>query len=296
VLPAVGHDVARRGAYLAYVGAREVPVRVRVLAADAIAPGTSAAVRLFLPVALPLLPGDRYVLRETGRDETIGGGEVLDIAPVTKASRAAPDRSVERVVAERGWVDVQELELLTGEAVDPTVGHWATTPEILAATQERLTAAIGGAGPTGLELATLDERERAVVARLDGIVVEAGRARTADAVDPYADHPLAEAIRAGGFAPETPAGADRTTVRELIRRGVLVERDQVLFHGDAIDAAARVAAELLRDDPAGFTVAQFRDRTGATRKFALPLVAELDARGVTRRRDDVRIAGPRLPG
>jgi selenocysteine-specific elongation factor len=77
---------------------------------------------------------------------------------------------------------------------------------------------------------------------------------------------------------------------------VLVERDQVLFHGDAIDAAARVAAELLRDDPAGFTVAQFRDRTGATRKFALPLVAELDARGVTRRRDDVRIAGPRLPG
>jgi len=27
----------------------------------------------------------------------------------------------------------------------------------------------------------------------------------------------------------------------------------------------------------------------------LPLVAELDARGVTRRRDDLRIAGPRLP-
>ena len=44
-----------------------------------------------------------------------------------------------------------------------------------------------------------------------------------------------------------------------------------------------------------FTVAQFRDATGASRKFVLPLVAELDARGVTRRRDDVRIAGPRLP-
>ena len=295
VLPAVGHDVARRGAYLAYVGAREVPVRLRVLGADAIAPGTSAAVRVFLPVALPLLPGDRYVLRETGRDETIGGGEVLDIAPVTKASRAAPDRSVERVVAERGWVDVGELELLTGETVDPTVGHWVTTPEVLGATQQRLTAAIDGAGPTGLDLTTLDERERAVVARLDGVVVEGGRARTADAVDPFADHPLAAAVQAGGFAPETPPGADRATVRELVRRGILVERDQVLFHRDAVDAAARVAAELLRDDPAGFTVAQFRDRTGATRKFALPLVAELDARGITRRRDDVRIAGPRLP-
>ena len=74
-----------------------------------------------------------------------------------------------------------------------------------------------------------------------------------------------------------------------------MERDQIVFHADAIDAAARVAAELLAADPAGFTVAQFRDRTGASRKFALPLVAELDARGVTRRRDDLRIGGPRLP-
>jgi selenocysteine-specific elongation factor len=295
VLAAVGHDVARRGAYLAYIGAREVPVRMRVLGSDAVAPGTSASVRLFLPVALPLLPGDRYVLRESGRDETIGGGEVLDIAPVTKASRAAPDRSVERVVAERGWVDVAELELLTGEPVDPTVGHWVTTPEILDQTQRRLADAIDAAGPAGLDLGALDERERAVIALLDAIVVDAGRARRADAVDPFADHPLAAAIRAGGLTPEAPPDADRATVRELIRRGTLVERDQILFHHDAIDDAARVAAHLLAEDPDGFTVAQFRDRTGVTRKFALPLLAELDARAITRRRNDLRIAGPRLP-
>jgi selenocysteine-specific elongation factor len=68
-----------------------------------------------------------------------------------------------------------------------------------------------------------------------------------------------------------------------------------VFHAHTIDAAARVAAELLRADPNGFTVAQFRDATGASRKFVLPLMAELDSRGVTRRRDDVRIGGPRLP-
>ena len=67
------------------------------------------------------------------------------------------------------------------------------------------------------------------------------------------------------------------------------------FHTDTIDDAARLAAQLLDDSPDGFTVAQFRDATGASRKFVLPLVAELDARGVTRRRDDLRIAGPRLP-
>ena len=42
-------------------------------------------------------------------------------------------------------------------------------------------------------------------------------------------------------------------------------------------------------------MAQFRDATGASRKYALPLASELDARGITRRRDDLRIAGPRLP-
>ena len=54
-------------------------------------------------------------------------------------------------------------------------------------------------------------------------------------------------------------------------------------------------AGLKGGDPVEFTVAQFRDVTGSTRKHALPLAAELDARGVTRRRDDLRIEGPKLP-
>jgi selenocysteine-specific elongation factor len=69
----------------------------------------------------------------------------------------------------------------------------------------------------------------------------------------------------------------------------------VLFHRDSVDEAAALAARLLREDPAGFTVATFRERAGVSRKYALPLLAELDAKGITRRRDDLRIAGPRLP-
>lgn len=295
VLAGLDHDVSRRGAYLAYIGSRELPVKLRVLGAEALSPGHSGAVRLFLPDPLPLLPGDRYVLRESGRDETVGGGEVLDIAPVTRASKARPDRSIERVVDERGWVDVDELELLTGESVEPTVGRWVTTPERLAETRQRLHAAIAAADELGLDLAVLDGYERAVVDTLEEVTIEAGRARPADVIDPFADHPLAALILAGGFTPELPADLDRIAVRELTRRGVLVERDKLLFHQDTIAAAARVAAELLVTSPDGFTVAQFRDHTGASRKYALPLVAELDARGVTRRRDDVRIAGPRLP-
>ncbi len=104
VLGALDHEVSRRGAYVAYIGSGEWPVRVRILGDHALLPGETGAVRLHLEVALPLVAGDRYVLRESGRNETVGGGEVLDVEPVLPASRARPDRSIERVVRERCWV------------------------------------------------------------------------------------------------------------------------------------------------------------------------------------------------
>ncbi len=114
VLAALDHDLSRRGAFVAYIGSGEHSVRLRVLGTERLAPGTDGAIRLFLPRSLPLLPGDRFVLRESGRDETVGGGEMLDIEPVLRASRAAPDRTIERVVRERGWVTVGDIERLTG--------------------------------------------------------------------------------------------------------------------------------------------------------------------------------------
>jgi selenocysteine-specific elongation factor len=80
-----------------------------------------------------------------------------------------------------------------------------------------------------------------------------------------------------------------------VRRGLVIERDGCYFAAAAIDAAAGVIASLLAATPEGITVAQVRDALGTTRKHALPLLAHLDATGITRRRDDVRIAGPRLP-
>ena len=295
MLTSLDHDVSRRGAYLAYIGSGEHAVRLRVLGPESLAPGETGAVRLHLPTALPLMPGDRFVLRETGRDETVGGGEVLDIAPVLPASRARPDRSVDRVVAERGWVDADELELLTGERRVPTLGRWVTTVDAVAATGAALDERLDAAGPLGLELAGLDERERAVLATLDGVVVDGTNARRAGRADPLADHPAVALLAAGGLAPPAPDGVTRAELRELGRRGVLVERDGLWFHAGAITAAGRLAARLLAEHPGGFTVSEFRAAAGITRKHAVPLLAELDARGVTRRREDVRIAGPRLP-
>jgi selenocysteine-specific elongation factor len=295
VLPALQHQVTRRGAYLAYIGSGEFPVKLRVLGHEAIAPGGTGLVRLHLAEALSLMPGDRYVVRESGRDETVGGGEVLDVAPTLPASKARPDRSVDRVVAERGWVDVDDLEALTGERRPPTIGHAVVSPEWLTKAQRDVTARIAAAADIGLDLAELDERQRAIVHTLADVTVEAGRARRAEARDPLQDHPYVAALLAGGVAPPDPTGVDRAQLRELLRRGKIVERDGIYFHPATIATVADAAGRLLRTDPNGFTVAQLREDLGVSRKYALPLVNELDARGITRRRGDLRVAGPRLP-
>ncbi len=296
VLEALDHEVSRRGAYVAYLGSGEWPVKVRILGPDAIVPGDRGLVRLHLSRPLPLVVGDRYVLRESGRGETVGGGEILDVSPAAPASKARPDGTVDSIVAERGWVAVDDLEAWTGRRIAPTLDRWVVAPAALAAIDTALHERIAAAGPLGLDVASLDERERAVLATFRDVRIAGGHALPADARDELADHPVLEAVRAGGTAPEEPSGIDRATLRELIRRGLLVERDGIVFHPDAIDTAARTAAVLLAGHPDGITMSQLRDALGISRKYALPLANELDARGITRRRGDLRIGGPRLPG
>ncbi len=295
VLGSLEHVVSRRGAYLAYIGSGEHAVKMRILGPSSIHPGQSGLVRLHLPVALPLLPGDRYVLRESGRNETVGGGEILDVAPVLPASRAKPDRSVERVVAERRWVDVTELRLLVGETVTPTLGAYVVDPVVLEDARAALRSSIEQAGPLGLELARLDERARLVLSTLDSITIDGGRIRPASVVDPLLDHPYVAALEAAPFTPPDAVGVDRAELRELVRHGKVVDVDGVFYAVSALVAAAELCAALLRERPDGFTVAEFRDAAGSSRKHTLPLLGRLDETGVTRRRGDVRIGGPRLP-
>ena len=295
VLGSVEHDVSRRGAYFAYLGSGEHPVRLRVLRSAEIAPGQEGLVRLHLPRGLPLLPGDRYILRESGRQETVGGGELLDVAPVRPAATAEPDRSVDRVVAERGWVSVDELERLTGERREATVGRWVADPATVEATIEAVGDRIEQAGALGLELASLDEHERALLDRLGDVEVDGSRVRRAAGEHPLADHPFVRALEEAPFSPPAADGVDPDERRELVRHGLVVEERGVLFAPAAVEAAARVVAGLLAEHPEGVTVAQVRDALGTTRKHALPMLGILDGTGVTRRRDDLRIGGPRLP-
>lgn len=299
VLAGVGHDASRRGAYQVHLGSGHHRARLRVLGAETIGAGESGFVRLHLPRPLPLVPGDRFVLREDGRGETVGGGEVLDVAPVLPARRARPDRSVERVVRERGFVEVDLLERLTGSRLEPELaGRWVCDPEVRRQASERLRDEVASAGPLGLDLAALGELERALLDGLDGIQVRQGRARTAEAgaSDPLAEHPYLAALETAPFSPPSPAeaGVDRGELRELVRQGRVVESGGVYFSAAALRQAARVLRQLLAGEPEGVSASRLREALGTSRKFVLPLLAHFDRSGVTRRRGDLRVAGPRL--
>ena len=296
VLGTLDHEVSRRGAHALYVGACELPTRMRILGFETLSPGETGLVRLHLPRRLPLLPGDRFVLRESGRAETIGGGTVLDVDPVLPASKAKPDRSVDRVIAERGWVTADRLALLTGQQRKPDVGQWAVSPGVLKQARTRLRLAVDDAGPLGLDIAGLDERERAVLGLLEDVVTEGGRVRPIGQQDPFENHPYTAALETNPFTPPDPEtrGVSRSETRELVKRGSIVEQDGVFFATTALEAARSVLAEMLAVKPEGVTVAEVRERLETTRKYALPLLAWMDGHGMTRRRGDVRIAGPRL--
>jgi selenocysteine-specific elongation factor len=301
VLPAIDPPLGSRGAFVMYVGSGDFPVRLRVLGgAEVIEAGHDGAVRLWLhgQVPLPLVPGDRYVLRDLGRGAVIGGGSILDVDPVLSAVRAAPSISTARVVRERGWIDVDHLERLTGERFRPTAGRWAVDPSRLDAIEEHLRAACQTAGSTGLDLAGLRDIERAIVVEgLPGTVVVEHRVFAESAVPAHLSD---EAARVLAVLERDPLGppdlplADRGALRELERRGLAREVGPLWLAATAIEAAVDTIATLLVSHPEGFTVSEAREALGTSRKYAVPLLVHLDATGVTRRHGDRRVAGSLL--
>jgi len=110
---------------------------------------------------------------------------------------------------------------------------------------------------------------------------------------------LEQAFREAGLTPPdmqaasaaagvSGAVADRV-VKLLIRRGVLVKLDALVFESSALD---RLKSEMQALKASGVTrvdVAAFKERYGVSRKYAIPLLEYLDRERVTRRAGDSRI-------
>src|SRR5438093_267670 len=101
------------------------------------------------------------------------------------------------------------------------------------------------------------------------------------AEQPFAPPSLSEAA--------ARAGASEELVRALALQGDIVRvADDVAFSRDAYESAVALVKEIVAAS-GSVTVAQLRDRMGASRRPVLALLEHLDARRVTRRVGDARV-------
>ncbi len=296
-----------------HVGSAAVPVRVRPLGGD--------TVRLRLARPLPLLVGDRALLRDPGRHHVAGGVTVLDVLPPPLRRRGAAAARADVLATLDGRPDLAgELRrrglVRTGDLVRagvpvttaPVAGDWLADPAHWRQLADRLADAVARhardhplepGAPVEVLRQRLDLPDRALVEALvrPPLRVVAGRVAAAG-VDPLPE-PVARAlalVRADYAAhPFRAPDADRLAAvglgaREIgaaVRAGALVRlTGNVLLLPGAPRQAVRVLAEL----PQPFTLSAARQALDTTRRVAVPLLELLDRQGMTRRLpDDARV-------
>jgi selenocysteine-specific elongation factor len=270
-----------RGAYLLYAGAAETAVRLQPLDAYEVRPGEDALVRLHLERALVLDVFEPVVLRDSGRDETVGGGRVLDPfphAPVRGTAgrvrrveeleaREAAGRSglLERVLAEREVVPLAELPLLVGVGPGGLAAPLAAATEAGRAVRSRTLAWTAGAFQNA-KAAVVDavEQHHRSEPLAPGLPAQAARAA---------------ALHPGGRPRLATAAAGAEVVEALVGDGRLVADGPVVRlpgHGVRLDPAQQAVRDRVEGALAAGGVEVLTDAAlaelGADRRMTAVLV------------------------
>src|ERR1700683_5427668 len=87
LLPSAPRPLKNRARVHFHSHTMEMVVEVALMGMKEIAPGDEGFARLKLPESALLLPGDRFIIRQFSPVVTIGGGVVLDAAPIPHMSR-----------------------------------------------------------------------------------------------------------------------------------------------------------------------------------------------------------------
>ncbi|MBW3591187.1 MAG: SelB C-terminal domain-containing protein, partial [Actinobacteria bacterium] len=163
---------------------------------------------------------------------------------------------------------------------------------------------------TGLPLTTLRaalDTDKAFLSEMVGeltrrnlVVADANAVRTPEFV-PRVHTPekqgMMDVLTAAGASPPTirelgqTHGAD--LVRAVVRAGELVQvSDDHAYPAEWVEHVKQLIAEHIAEHGA-FTVAEFRDMVGTTRKYAVPFLEFLDRSGFTVRDGNLRKLGPK---
>ncbi len=287
-----------------HLGSAAVPVQVRPL-------GPTAA-RLRLATPLPLRVGDTGLLRDPGEHRIAAGITVLDVRPPALRRRgAAAARAAELAsalasgdVRPPDCAQVSELRAMGLPLRGQRVGDWVIDPQWWAARREAAVALVRGWAhehdvAAGMPVEAVRQRAGLPSAELVSAVLEGTGLQVADGVVRVpgtglparvdkAVRAVEEWLAAEPFrAPDADELADlKLGPRELaaaVRAGRLSRvADGIVLGPDAFERAAAILASL----PQPFTVSEARRALGTTRRVAVPLLEQLDARRVTRRGGD----------
>ena len=311
-----------------------------------VAPGSEAIARLKLPSALLLLPGDRFIIRQLSPVVTIGGGVVLDAAPIPRlpdrdnflqilssgtpeailrariARRGHSGISVVQLVAETGWSRVF-IETSLASAVQRRLvlraGESLVDETAMSRLQQSLVSTVAAFHKknslvAGMAKEELREQLRAsadaIATALDHLAREKKIEMTADLVrlpgygvmmkdDEAESKKIIEAAfaNAGLKVPalhEVIAGlkVDKVRAQKIVTlllrdRTLLKISDELVFHRGALeDLRRRLAAQKTKSPR--IDVAMFKELTGVSRKYAIPLLEYLDRERLTKRVGDAR--------
>ncbi|HEV3475020.1 MAG TPA: selenocysteine-specific translation elongation factor [Actinomycetota bacterium] len=154
----IEHPLTARGAYKLYVGAAERDARLRLYDRSELLPGGTVFGRLRLSRPVVVDVGDRFVLREAGRRETVAGGVILDADPPARPGPDPASRLSRReggdhhdipvaVVSDRGAIRASELRPVAGSSPSAIrgaarVGEWWVSEEALGSMRDAALAAL----------------------------------------------------------------------------------------------------------------------------------------------------------
>ncbi len=315
-------EVSDRGAYHIHVGSGSWPATLRIVD-NVDEHGGVALITTDDPI--PLHVGDRLIVRDTGRQQVVAGGRVLDPQPAQKSRgflptlphlrKALVDNAgfADTLLAVRGAASLDELRRDTGQ--NPTNGTTIATQVFTDTHLVRLARMLTDhvetfhtryplrPGAPKATLAGLLDTEVAVIEHLasrdenlhdDGPTIRLITFEIAHSTEDEATWDRAHTLLlAGGLGVPrlSELGLREEFLHAIIREGRLerIESDLVYLPEQMDEIASRLQS---LDD--GFSVAQFRDAMGISRRQAVPLLEWLDAHGWTSRQGDSRTVRRRL--
>jgi selenocysteine-specific elongation factor len=312
-----------------------------------LAPSEDAFAQLRLAESTLLLPGDRFIIRQFSPLVTIGGGVVLDAAPLPRqpaqetflkvmdsgdaqtilrariARRQHEGLSLSQLIAETGWTKqviethlaqpirqghvlrlgdlvvhtpaIEGLKLFIASVV---ADFHKTHPLVRGIGKEELREQVHAS--TTIFTAVIDLLLHEKKLEIDGDLVHLpGRGVVMKDDEAQSKKIIEMAFASAGL--KVPAlkdvlgglKVDKTRAQKivtlLLRDKILIKiSEDLVFHRIALDdLRRRMTAE--KEKSPRIDIARFKDLTGVTRKYAIPLLEYLDQEHVTKRVGDERV-------